>query len=1280
MSVKFRPIVQEDKKRMTLSHESAITRSPMSNIKSMESQTGTVVSDSIFGKLSHSDDPDCDLKDFEDKYTRVGYIDLVAPVLNPFLAGRSASVWKSVLNLSKDDVLKIINGELIFDTDRQVPVLVSSCGTKPFSSTRYLYGANYLLYLLDKVNIKSGLEYALIKTFIFPHMTRDQIRRFKAGEFYVGEILQFGPEDLNDALGGNLKGWFYGNYYIDLDGSDFLENAKNLTEEEFIKNDIYNRLYEAVIDSQVTELKQFPIISLFAMLAEEGGKDKLRSQILDYVFVLPYGLRPTIDKRIDPLTSQYNKLTYVNNELRDILGQVSPTVYMVMNKYRELVALIRNIFIGDEDVIRSQYLKDYKSLSDTITGKEGLMRGRMQGARVDNSGRAVITCDPDMPIDTIGVPRKLLYKIAEPAVIRDLRNYKDPTDGSSRFKNKNLSRFSTSYGESTESLTYKDYVEQWFKAEDRYGIPGRQPTLFYLGMQAFKIRPIDGDSIVLSPLIVMPFNADFDGDQMHYNMPITSEANREVKERMSFTNNLRYPKNGEITVVTRHEIIYGLWICNTKISGQEEIQQYNVINVNEIAEELGMQTNAGLSRIVYEAVCTQRMNVYDKVSINARHDTAGNIALEYAIYGSIQKKSLREKLTEFNKKEITDKTITKLLVEACGDRNESFLHAVNRIVRLGFRVARIWPPNISTIIPSEVENHIKTLTREFNERISQHEELVNIGLEIDEEFSSYFNSEWEVLQKTVTNYLMDNLGIDNGYIAMVKSGAKGSKSNIQQIFGIKGRVQKNDISTFNSIITGSYAGYLTGLEHAVTAYGSRKGIADKVLATAEPGYLSRKLEHAGSLVAIMHENCGTKNGMRFTISDIVPFIDPSQISRFGTKPGRFVDEAVFYSRPETETQLLACSSYLAKIIEGRYCVDSDGNSIFIKTRSDAIHFINKYWGYYERYTHKWIPPVGNGEVIMRSPVYCEKPVCACCYGRDIAAGTNAPKIGRPIGFIAAQAIGEPGTQMTMKNFQRGGVVSDANLTSSFELIEDYFELHDFSKKKRSKRGVYSYDIISPVSGFVKEQYLGNGSKRIFVTKHAEDNIGASLIPGTKRLLVHEDTKLKKYVEVGDSFQEIQGNLNMKEVLRYRGYDKAASYLCLALFSIFETQDINFKHFECIVAGMTCAQLITDVEENNTSNKILYGKGSEFKAGSILTRQEVYWSAMNGKIKVQPIWTLIGLKTLPKFKADFIESLLMESMDSYIPRAILMNPSDSMSNPITRTAFGLDIGIGASLER
>lgn len=1365
MSVKIRPINRSDIKRMAPSEAHVIKNSPMTKLDSAAGMGNNVVSSSIFGVADHSDDPDYEDKVYEDKYTRVGYIPLTKPVLNPFIAGRKAPVWRSILGINQNKIVDIIDVRVCYDLELDKEVRISDVGTTIFNAERYIYGADYLVYLLDNVDIQETLNKALIESFLYPVLTEEERKMLEADEYRCVNIVKVPTSYLLGDDIGMEKGYLYGGYGCELFSvGDFVNpNMAGFTNDRI--KEIYSDLYVRATEEYIAESKQFPYISLLINIAE-NGKEILKSQIMDYVFVLPYGFRPTIDKRVDALTIQYNKLVNANCELADVLSQPSSTCYAVFNKYKAVVSYIRNIFIGDPHVIKSQKLDNYKSISDLITGKKGLMRARMQGARVDYSGRTVITCHPDMPIDTIGVPMKLLLKIAEPGIINGLKHLSDSEGNNIGFGRRNLSRFSTTSSKMTDGITYEEYAKKWFEEGDRYGVIGRQPTLFYLGLQGFKIVPVEGDAIVISPLVVEPYNADFDGDQMYFNMPVTKEAIKEVKDTIAFSRHLRYPKNGEITVVNRHEIIYGLWMAAIKTEGQFPVMHYTESAIADIRMSMGFPDNYGLTRTIYDAICQQKINIYDTVTIMGRTATAGIVSVLYAIYGPLNVKGKNNKLSwnateleccydwngrkpwsiphivyelviskyigvlddieydgqhfpagylallyisnstksasSYRSKGFKAKGITKFIDKVNGTNTDGFLKAINRLVKLGFSVARIWPPNISTIIDPKITKTIQDKIAEFNQMMIEHEELVNIGIEIESEYTNYFSSEYKKLWDWVLKYLTTELGSDNGYITMMNSGGKGNAENLAQIFGFKGRVKKNNLRAFNAIVSNSYAGQLTGMEHFITAYGSRTDIADKVLSTAKPGYLSRKLEHAGSLISVISEDCKTDQGMDLYFEDIIPFIDESQISKYGMRPKNNAtpeEYEEFYSRKETQTQITAAKKYLSELLVGRWCVtmnyNADGElethgSVYIDTTEQAEKLIDDYWGYYEKVgdnQYTWYEGL-TGFVRMRSVIYCECPCCKKCYGWDVAAGTKEANLGRPIGFIAAQAIGEPGTQMTMKNFQKGGVVSEANLTSSFKLIEDYFELHDFSKKK-NKHGVISYDMLSPIRGYVQTQHLGNGTKRISVEPDYEglDEKQTAIMAArlrsmaNKKIIVHEKTKLKSYVEVGDSFQLIQGNLNISEVLKYRGFDKAVSYLALNLYSIFKTQDVAFKHFETIVAAMSVNILMSDAETTtNYTAPIHYGEGSTFRAGSVLTMPELNIGVAPSDNPPVCSRTLLGLKALPKFKSDFFESILMEAMDSYVPRAVLMNPNDSMTNPITRTAFGLNIGIGSDIKK
>ena len=985
------------------------------------------------------------------------------------------------------------------------------------------------------------------------------------------------------------------------------------------------------------------------------------------MFVLPYGYRQSIGERHDKLTVAYSELIKENDNVENVLLRKSIELGVVLDKCRKLVNAIKWVMIQKGD---HQTVENYKSLVDRIKGKEGLIRGRMEGARYDYTARTVITCDPEMPITKVGIPIKILEKVAEPAVIQYFKKSQDE-----RYKHRgNMTSFSKATDDTDFGVSYIDVLKEMFANQTIYGLIGRQPTLFYLGIQGFEIVPVEGNAIVLSPLVVMPFNADFDGDQMHFTLPITKDGIKDVTEKMLFKNNMWYPKNGSCTVEIRHEIQYGIWVCaNDDFSSRiaKNPQSYSGLKPNEI----------------YDKVISQEINVYDTVD-GVR---AGKRALFYAMY----------KNTEYNEAKIPSKikgsTFTKTLLANCTSVN-AFTDAINRIVKLGFGVAKIYPPDISVIVEDDtIQRDIRKMVEEFNQIIQDRYEYVKLGVEIYDNYSMYFDQESDKLTSKLKKYLQDKLPYFNGYNLMATSGAKGDISNLLQIFGIKGRIQKNDSDSFNMLIEGNYSSSLTGMEHFVTAYGSRKGIADKVLATAEPGYLSRKLEHAAPTIKIRAYDCGTKNGVKIYPEDIIPSLDPSILSPDGPKPiptgSRLEvtpeDVKIFYSKSSNIVQFDQAKEYVIPMIVGRFVV-LNGRSIYVSNDGIAEEVVNTVWGNYEEYQNG--TRVNPDPIILRSPLTCEKPVCSRCYGKNLAHGIigkawhkdakelqkwadydgyiedpelqkrvdkyveeleneRYPRLGDRVGFIAAQSIGEPGTQLTMKNFQKGGVAGAKNITSSFEVIEKLFDMGDFSKSDTRVNGMITHNPVSPVTGWVKSISVGSGRKQIIITDHPDGTV--NLLGNQKIYIVPEQTKLKPFVFRGDTILRIYGNVSIYECLRYQGYERAVKSLIMNLYNIFKKNNVNLIHFEIIALSMSCGYVTF------TNNK-------RYKEGDIISLEE----ARNNGATIIP--TLVGIKSLPAYKVDFIECMAMENVTTYLPRSMITSKTDTMTNPLIRIMFGLDM--------
>lgn len=964
-----------------------------------------------------------------------------------------------------------------------------------------------------------------------------------------------------------------------------------------MRNDLVEELEEA-IDAFREQMVDGYMNRLVLLLGVRNQKDKLKNQVMKNMIVLPIGYRPTIDRKKDQLTKVYNRIVKCNSDLRNLLIYSNATIEDIRIIYKDLVSEVKTATI--ENI--TTYDKQYKPILEVLKGKTGLIRDRMHGVRVDYSGRSVIIVDPNMSIDTIGVPKTMAVKLMELEIIQ---NWKTKSENKSEAINTN------------NGLLREIKAEELL--EGHYVVIGRQPTLYYLGIKAFKVKIVDGDAIVLNPLCTPSFNADFDGDQMHVEVPITKEAKREVARLMASTNNLFLSRNGDCHIGPRQEILYGLWktICAEK---EERSKTYNFLN------------NATSYAEILDKVCIQEINIYDEITISEKTEVAGIIAIR-AILGEKYKtwiNNTREKVLESNKryKGCLEGLFKNLLKEIAIRDVDEFIKIVNNLTRLGFAIANIFPPNISILNYPDTSN----LIDEFDERIKEREEYYNMGFETEEAFTSFYDKEYADLEESIQKALKAGLGKTNGYLDMVISGARGSMSNIIQLFGMKGRVMKNESEAFNAILKHPLAAQLTGLEHFVTAYGSRQGLVDKTVSTYEPGYLYRKMSHTTAPMYITSEDCETTEGLFLDYDFMKQFIPHHLFSELETYNNHLVRD------------------YTVKLLVGRYIVGIDSQ---ILTEEEAVDIYNEY-----------IASVENGKfkkklgIKLRSPITCKNPCCVKCYGRDLVTNTKAIK-GLPIGYIAAQSIGEPGTQLTMKNFQSGGVAGITNLTSSFDKMSDYLHIYDLKKNKASKP--ISYDYIAPVSGNIQTISRGDGTKELKIM--SPDKNGNIVNKLRSKVILYENVQLKDYVKVGDSIQTIQGDLSIRELLKYRTTEYAQKYLTLMLYDIFQKEVyVNLKHFEVLVASMTFYLCV---------------KGnSYFKVGSYYTVQEYRNNKKQGcKFKK----TLKGISDVPLYRTDLFSTIFMEDIAKGIQRSIITSGYDTLTNPLIRTAFGLNLGIGSDIE-
>lgn len=1103
-------------------------------------------------------------------YNRRGYISLTMPVMNYFLAGKELSLISKILNRNREDIQDIAKGEIIYDRNEEQEIRLMEHNNQmlheSYDRARFLVGAEYIRELIDRLDI----EYEIIKL-----LAEEIYNAFKSvykDGFSEDKVIKTDiPKE------GCL--WLIDNYYI-LD-----------SEAQKLSN------FETVWRTKRVELGSSNSRLVLLLALTHNSKSVIADQVMDFVVVMPIGYRPRVENRkADLITDAYNQIILRNIDLQGILMYTNSKVSELVQAYKNLVIAVQHLTVSNE--LRKAD-PAYKPIVETLKGKKGIIRNRMEGVRIDYSGRTVIIVDPEMSVDTIGIPKSMAVKLMELLIVK--------AGGKTMAERLNTLLQNNQKWKEREAIKL---------LEGEYTITGRQPTLFYLGIKAFRTKIVDGNAIVLNPLCTPSFNADFDGDQMHVEVPITSEAKLEIQKLMASTKNLYLSRNGECHIAPRQEILHGLWKACT-IEAKSNSKTYT------------LQKNSTDYAYVYDGVCTQKINIYDKVIMSNEELTAGKIALRYALgwntYGTYNIGVFPLIKGHSKDKPVTEKWFKKLLGYIAIEDIGVFVTTVNRLVRLGFAVANIFPPNMSVLEYPD----ISFLVQEFDENVKQREEYYNMGFETEESFTAFYNKEYAELEKKIKAELEQRLDSSCGYMDMYQSGARGSLSNVMQLFGMKGRVMKNENEAFNVVLKHPLAAELTGLEHAITAYGSRQGLVDKTVATYEPGYLYRQLSHTTAEICITVEDCGTEDGLLIDYDLIKQFMPLQDLTGVAEGDNNRI------------------RSYIAQVLIGRYIVG----------RKDMIKNIRQAENIYDTQVAK----VKNNQLVklsgvkLRSPITCTNPCCVKCYGIDLTSNKQSV-VGLPIGYIAAQSIGEPGTQLTMKNFQSGGVAGISNLTSSFDIMDNYMHLSNLRGNKISKP--LNYDFISPYEGFVRTISKGDGTKVLRIEQ--VDEKGKQRNKLRSKILLYENVELKDYVKQGETIQKVQGDLNMEEVIKYRGVDFAQRYLVFKLYDIFHSNvDVNLKHFEVLVSGMTFYICLKGNEHFRT--------GCEYTCGQ-------YHTAKKEDCCFEKV--LHGVKEVPLRKTDVFSTMFMERIVEGIGKSIITSGYDSLTNPIVRTAFGLSLGMGS----
>jgi len=841
------------------------------------------------------------------------------------------------------------------------------------------------------------------------------------------------------------------------------------------------------INSETKRKKITKRLKLLESFQQSGNKPEW--MIMTVLPVLPPDLRPLVPLdggrfATSDLNDLYRRVINRNNRLKRLLDLAAPDI-IVRNEKRMLQeavdALLDNGRRGR--AITGSNKRPLKSLADMIKGKQGRFRQNLLGKRVDYSGRSVITVGPTLRLHQCGLPKKMALELFKPFIYGKLEG-----------------RGLATTIKAAKKLVEREAPEVWDVLDEVIRehpvLLNRAPTLHRLGIQAFEPTLIEGKAIQLHPLVCAAYNADFDGDQMAVHVPLTIEAQLEARSLMMSTNNILSPANGEPIIVPSQDVVLGLYyLTRDKVNGQGEGMVFTSPHEAEKAYRTG---NAELhSRVKV------RITEYDVAEDGAKTEkvTLTDTTVGRAIFSLILPKGLPFELINqaMGKKQISG------LLNACYRRLglKDTVIAADQIMYTGFHYAMIAGASVGIddmVIPDAKKEIIDAAEAEVIEIQEQFQSgLVTAG----ERYNKVIDI-WSNANEKVAKAMMDNLKTDvvinakgeeeeqasfNSVYMMADSGARGSAAQIRQLAGMRGLMAKPDGSIIETPITANFREGLNVLQYFISTHGARKGLADTALKTANSGYLTRRLVDVAQDLVITNSDCGTYEGVLMT-----PLIEGGDV----VEPlrervlGRVVAEDVYI--PGTEEVLLERNTLLDEAL-----VDLlEANSV--------------------------------DQVMVRSVITCDNDfgVCANCYGRDLARGHMVGK-GESVGVIAAQSIGEPGTQLTMRTFHIGGAASRASAENSVQVkTAGNLKLHNakYVRNTDGKVVIVSRSTeltMTDEQGREKERYKVPYGATLTVDDGAAVQAGdvvANWDPHSHPIIVERASKIS-FADIDDSNTEMQ---------------------------------------------------------------------------------------------------------------------------------------------------------------
>ena len=947
---------------------------------------------------------------------------------------------------------------------------------------------------------------------------------FKGIPSRMGLLLDMSPRSLEKIL-------YFASYVVIDPGETGLNEKQLLTEKEFRSNyEKYGNTFEVGMGAEAVKklLMRIDLEQESKLLRDDlkdsTGQKRVRTirrlevveafkksgnkpewMILEAIPVIPPDLRPMVQLdggrfATSDLNDLYRRVINRNNRLKRLLELGAPDI-IVRNEKRMLQeavdALIDNGRRGKP--VTGPGNRPLKSLSDMLKGKQGRFRQNLLGKRVDYSGRSVIVVGPDLKFYQCGIPRKMALELFKPFVMDKLVK-----EGYAH----NI--------KSAKSLVEKVKPEVWDVLEEVIKshpvLLNRAPTLHRLGIQAFEPVLVEGKAIRLHPLACTAYNADFDGDQMAVHVPLSVEAQAEARFLMLSVNNILAPKDGSPITTPSQDMVLGCYYLTIESQGGEKGTGTVFKDFNELM--MAYQTKA------VELHSTVKMRiVLEDGRVGITESTVGRFIFNENIPQDLGFVNREEDPFGLEINYLVDKKALGKIIDKCFRRHGNTITAevLDHIKSLGFKYSTIGGITVA-VADMKIPETKKDLIKDAEVQVEKYEKVFRRGLISDEERYEKVIDTWTKTTEKVTDELMNGLERMNNIYIMAHSGARGSKNQIRQLAGMRGLMANASGKTVEIPVKSNFREGLSVMEYFTSSHGARKGLADTALRTADSGYLTRRLVDVSQDVIVRDFDCGTTETTEiFAITDGSEAIE----DLYDRIVGRYTIDAILH--PETGEVLVEADTMIQE--------------------DDAEAIIN----------------AGIERVNIRTVLNCKTHhgVCSKCYGRNLATGKEV-HIGEAVGIIAAQSIGEPGTQLTMRTFHTGGVAG-GDITQGLPRVEELFEA-------RKPKGLA---IISEITGRVEIDETGKRKEVIVVPKEGEREVYQ--IPYGSRIRV----KQGQLVEAGDPLT--QGSINPHDIVRVKGIGGVQEYIVKEVQRVYRLQgvDINDKHIEVIVRQMLSKVKVED---------------------------------------------------------------------------------------------------------